>query len=281
MLAVTIDDSVKHIKSEPLLILVSVSNREAAAARARNRVDKRQLARYKKTKAYKGLSKKEREEVALEYAPQEVSEYVLGSGKRSVAELIEFEVRNSSGKIVKFKPRVLAGSYNKREAMTFGAGSFVGIYFGIEGRELARLAAGPYTIKASIDTTEEKGMWRGRVASEPWAFELIASKRAAGTLERLSRKGDYYRLDLRFKKLKKVAKRVIKKDPASVRGWIHKGDAEAGLGRPADALSSFFFAEKYYYEDVERRKPPIVESPIYILRRIRAMEKKLNIIVEE
>ena len=280
-LAVTIDDDVKHVNTDPLLVLVTLSNREATGVASRNRINKRQFEAYKKTEDYKGLSAKEKWKVKKEYLPIEAKEYTLGSKERRVSALVKFLVTDSKGNVVKVTLRLLGADPVEKSAVTLKAASFVGINFGIDSKELTKLSAGVYTIKATIDTTKEKGMWKGMAQSESWSFELAAPKKGGYSPERLAREGVFYRLDGQFEKLAKVATRLIDDEPKSVVGWVHRGDANAGLGSHSDALGSFIFAERYYYEEVEREKPPLIESPVYIINRIRDMQEKLGMVVKE
>ena len=280
-LAVVVDDSVKHVKEEPMLLLVTVFNREAANIDTYNKSKASVLKRYKKSDAYKKLTQKQKRRVEKKYKKTPVLVYKLGSKKKSITELISFSVLDSKGKAMDIKARPLAVSREIEESVKLDGSRSVHIYFGIEGKELKKFSPGLYSVVATVDTTKMKGMWRGKASSAPASFEISAAKDGGDIERRLAGAGLYYRLDEQYDKLESVAGRLIELKPESIEGWTHMGDAEDGLGRSREALISFKKALQYYYEDIERRKPKLVEEPMYLDDRIYELEERLGVIIEE
>ena len=269
-----------HFSGDPLLIYVSVFNGEATDVGTENANKRDLVKRYKETDKYGALSEAKKKEFLEEYKEVEPPVYTLGSDEKSVSELLRFEVRDSKGDKVEIEVKPLKASQAEKAAVRLDGKSTVFLFFGIDPASLAPLAEGTFAIRADIDTTGEKGMWRGKKSSRAVTVKLT-SKKGTETVGRLYMAGTYYRLDEEYEKVELYAEKLLKKEPDAVGGWILKGDAHKGLGRPEKALSAFEKALELYMDLIKKEKPEIVEPPSYIFKRINELERKLGIIVEE
>lgn len=268
---------IAHTATEPLLLRVHLFNGAARQAAMRNVTNERQAADAALSPRFQKLSAGERARLLLPLAPRPVPAIQLGSPDRALASHVRFTVEAGHGKPVALVVRPLAGAAWQRGAVRLDDRRSVMLPFGIDAAAFAAIPAGTYTIRAHVDTTAERDMWRGRTTSQRVVMTL--GPRPAATpqtrLERLARAGAFNLADERFAAAEASARGIIAADGAVVDAWVLLGDALDGAGRRPEALDAFRKALSLF--NARRPVPGVTqEPPVYIQERLVEIETALR-----
>lgn len=262
-----------HLREDPLLLLVTLYHARASEIVNQNLRKGEILQAIQTSAAYGKMSPEERRSVEEEYAPVEVPRFTLGSRSRAVRDLVRISVTDGDGEPVAVAARPLASTRSRPGAVEFGAGDVEMLFYGIDG---GALAAGTYTVRATLDTSGEQGMWRGRVVSPPVSVQVLAGDGSPPSAERLYALGTYSLLDHDYQASLAFARRILARDAASVPGLVLAGDSLDGLGRREEALRSFLEAFDVYAARLEKAGGGL-EPPDYIMARIVELQEELGL----
>jgi hypothetical protein len=175
-------------------------------------------------------------------------------------------VLDGSGKPVQVKVRELA--FNSPNPVLLDGRSRLSLWFGVDPEVLAALPEGDYRIRAVLDTTNEKGMWSGKVESRPVTVSIKKRLDGLPTKDVLLRDylyGRFYLLDAQYGKVETYAARLLAADPKSITAWELRGDAMAGTGDRVRAGAAFRRALSNF--DAKYGRDGGMEPPDYLIRR--------------
>jgi hypothetical protein len=251
---------------EPLLLMVSLANPEAARIDAANRDALVKREAYRRSGVLDMMPEKDVEELKKEFIARPIPTFGIGSKSKPPGSLIRWVTTDGTGKPVQLKVRQLSSGSSDPVLLDGRSGSR--LYFGVDPEVLAGLPEGDCRIRAVLDTTNEKDMWSGKIESPP--VNVTISKRLDGlsskdALMRDYLYGRYYLLDAQYGKVEPYAARLLAADPKSITAWELRGDAMAGMGDRGRAEAAFRQALANF--DARYARTPGSEPPEYLVRR--------------
>lgn len=269
---------VTQVSGEPLLLWVTLANGQAASLTVDN-LQREEIARgLRASDDFRKLPAEDQDRILEEYAPQEIPVYAVGSASQPVATLIRVSVEDDDGKPIDVTVRALASSSELPPAVTLDGKDMALVPFGIDAEALAGLAPGRYALRARVDSSQEAGMWQGRLESPALTLNLIKKSQdalAEGRVERLEYRGSFLFLDQQYTALKEVAEKILGLAPDSIQGRVFLGDALDGLGESEDAFAAFLEAFELYRQRIASASGD-TEPPTYIETRILEIQEQLG-----
>jgi hypothetical protein len=234
-------DGGRHIQQssqDPLLLFVSIDHVEAIVVMRDNARNKELLDQYSKTEAYTALTEGQRGALIKDYPVREVPVITLGSKTVSLESLINIQVRNERGEATDLVIRPLAENDHSATPITLNVDETLYYQFVIEEEQLQQLSPGIYRMAASIDTTEQQGMWQGWSYSNEASFSLDKSPDKAwlASNQRAVLYSTYLLQDQKFANAEQHARQWAQQYPDSVDAWHHLGQALYGQRKNEDAL---------------------------------------------
>ncbi len=264
--------------SDPLLLYVIIDGDVAATLTRLNERSRELIENLRQDEEFRSLSDKEKQQVLAAYQPLEIPEFRLGSAQTPLKELVEFRSVDGTGSAVDLPIRSLAINDDLPSAQKLDPDQPVLLVYGLDPGFQAAGSAKELRVTAVLDTRGQDDMWQGVVESATVTLGR-AARQAAPSSEQanmtLYMLGSFYLADRHFEKAKTTAEQLIRQDPTFIGGWLHLGDALAGLGQYTEALEAFQKAMSLYYDQIPVEGQPL-EHPEYTAQRIREMRQKLE-----
>lgn len=222
-----------------------IDNTGAAIALRENQSNQKLVEQYSKTDDYKNMARAEQQRFFKRYGPREVPQVILGSTKVSLESLINIQVRNAKGEVVKLNIRPLAANESSAKPIELEPHNANWYQFVVESDQLQGLADGLYYLAAGVDTRNQNDMWQGWAFSKTMIVKLVSKADVANWLESEQRAqliGTYLLQDKQFEKAEQHARAWIKRHPDSVDAWALLGESLLGRDVYQEALDSFLTA---------------------------------------
>jgi tetratricopeptide (TPR) repeat protein len=263
---------------DPLLLYVIIDGEVSTTLTRLNEKNREMIDSLRRDEEFQSLSDKEKQQVLAAYQPHEIPEFRLGSAQTALEDLVEFRTVDARGNAVELTIRSLAVNDDLPSAQSLDPEQPLLLVYGLEPGFQATASPEELRVTAVLDTRDQAEMWQGVVESDTVTLGRHAGQ-AAPDREKANMKlymaGTFYLADRQFEKAKMSAEQLVRQDPSFIGGWLHLGDALAGLGQDAEALEAFRKAMSLYYGQTPVEGRP-QEHPEYTARRIREIQQKLE-----
>jgi tetratricopeptide (TPR) repeat protein len=244
---------------EPLLLTVSLTNKEAQENSRWNKAADRRLNELedllKENKISKEVYDKERN--ALLGGKRSLEFATVGEMGKPWSSMIKWKLINTnSGTEDKLNVRKMVNPSSEDVAVLNDKGYYTA-YFGLDVEEMKKIAAGTYEIIAEIENEKSKPV-------EVTLKNETMPAAIAGNEEMLLKNGQYYWHAGDVEQGMSYANKLLKRNPASVDGLSLKGDLQVMTNSYQPALESYNMALKEFY----KQNPGLTEPPEYLLGMI-------------
>ncbi len=257
----------KLYHNEPLLLTVTITNREAQENSRWNRAKDRRLNELDDLLKANKISREnyEKEKTQLNTSKRTISSLTLGNQNSPWSSLVKWKmVYSGTGAEVELPVTVFTNPSPESIAILDEKGYYIA-YFGINPQDMKKIPGGAYQINAIV------GGERSDVAQLELRDEIMPLV-IAETEEMWLRIGQYYWHANDAEKTIQYADRILKKNPLSLDGLSLKGDGLIIQQSYLPALETFSKAVTEYYKQHGINSEP----PGYLLESIAWIKKQLG-----
>jgi hypothetical protein len=281
----------QHYLGDPLLISIGISNQNIRNTTIRNEQHQRLSQRLKNSKEYQTLSADDQKYLRQDLEQETLTSFTLGSHKRSLLDLIKITLKTSTGETESVPIRKLAWNTNSENKIILDEKTYPIFYFGIDSDQLEKLTPGNYSLQATIDSTQESGMWQGIIRSPSEAFTLTKASGKTGGLNASMRDylaARFYLLDKKYENVEKHAGRILQRKNMSFHhyAWEFRGDVALAISTKDEARKHYHKALTTYDErtaaiqkqwkqkNLFKDSPePYLEDPQHIRRKLYELDR--------
>ena len=264
-LSINYNSDLKVYHDEPLLLTVSVTNKEAQEDRRWNKAADRRLNELEELMQSNKISREnyDKEKKKLTDGKKEISSVTIGSSDKSWPSMVIWKAENTnSGVETTLRVKPLPNPSTEPVAVLDDKG-FYQTYFGIDPGDMKNLPDGDYDIKAVIDGESSE------------AVHLLVRKEnmsatVANSEEILLKTGQYYWHSGDSKRAMQFAEMILAKNPDSIDGLSLKADTQVMTKSYQPALETYNKALKEFY----KQNPGNSEPPEYLLAMIEFVKKE-------